>query len=113
VLGDFNEWKRHLPSQVFSSHFESVHEQVRPARITTFPGVMPVLPLDHIYFDPDLRLDALTVHRSRMALVASDHLPLVADFSLPEAEESLPDEAASSLPCASASCEFGGASIRN
>jgi hypothetical protein len=42
-----------------------------------------------------------------MALVASDHLPLVADFSVPEggdegAEAPLPHE----IPCGD-SCEFG------
>ena len=107
VLGDFNEWKRDLASHLFNSHFESVHERMRPARVTTFPGVLPMLPLDHIYFDSDLKLDGLAVHRSRMALVASDHLPLVADFSVPEggdegAEAPLPHE----IPCGD-SCEFG------
>jgi endonuclease/exonuclease/phosphatase family metal-dependent hydrolase len=43
---------------------------------------LPVLHLDHIYFDPSLHLERLMLHRSRTALVASDHLPLVADFTL-------------------------------
>jgi endonuclease/exonuclease/phosphatase family metal-dependent hydrolase len=41
---------------------------------------MPFLHLDHIYYDPELRLEQLTLHRTRRALVASDHLPLVGDF---------------------------------
>ena len=30
------------------------------------------------------------MHRTRKALMASDHLPLVADFALPAAERPLP-----------------------
>ena len=41
---------------------------------------MPVLHLDHIYYDGPLELKALRLHRTRKALVASDHLPLVAEF---------------------------------
>jgi hypothetical protein len=39
-----------------------------------------MLHLDHIYYDGPLELLALDVHRTRKSLVASDHLPLVADF---------------------------------
>jgi len=39
-----------------------------------------VLHLDHIYYDGPLELLALDVHRTRKSLIASDHLPLVADF---------------------------------
>ena len=52
-------------------------------RARTFPGILPILHLDHIYFEDRLDLKALTVHRTRKALVASDHLPLGADFALP------------------------------
>jgi len=48
----------------------------------TFPGRFPIFRLDHIYFDRKLRLKRLARHRSETALVASDHLPLVADLSL-------------------------------
>jgi endonuclease/exonuclease/phosphatase family metal-dependent hydrolase len=52
------------------------------------------LHLDHIYFDSSLQLERFTMHRSRTALVASDHVPLVAEFSLQaEAEEALIESA--------------------
>ena len=44
--------------------------------------MLPLLHLDHIYHDDALELTALTLHRTRTALVASDHLPLVADFKV-------------------------------
>jgi endonuclease/exonuclease/phosphatase family metal-dependent hydrolase len=39
--------------------------------------------LDHIFFDASLHLESLKLHRSRTALMASDHLPLIADLRLP------------------------------
>jgi endonuclease/exonuclease/phosphatase family metal-dependent hydrolase len=46
--------------------------------------VLPFLHLDHVYYDRTLELKCLTLHKSRTALVASDHLPLIADFQFKE-----------------------------
>ena len=80
VLGDFNEWPRGLASNLFSQHFRSAEPQQRLGRARTYPGVLPLFHLDHIYYDNSLELVEIVPHRSRLALVASDHLPLVADF---------------------------------
>jgi endonuclease/exonuclease/phosphatase family metal-dependent hydrolase len=80
VLGDFNEWTSGLASKLLGSHLKSVDVTKRLKRRRTFPGVLPLLHLDHIYYDGPLELLALDVHRTRTSLVASDHLPLVADF---------------------------------
>ena len=42
----------------------------------TFPSWLPVLPLDRIYAAGGASIVALAVHRSALARVASDHLPL-------------------------------------
>lgn len=80
VLGDFNEWTRGLTSRLFSAHFQSPDVRKHLGRKRTYPGVMPLMHLDHIYFDRSLKLEKLVLHQSRTALVASDHLPLVAEF---------------------------------
>lgn len=83
LLGDFNEWTRGMVTKQLSTHMRSAElspEQKRPRRIRSYPGVLPVMHLDHIYYDPHLQLRAFLIHRSARALVASDHLPLVADF---------------------------------
>ena len=80
MLGDFNEWVRGLASQLLAEHFQSADIRVRMQRARTYPGVLPFLHLDHIYYDQDLELQRAHLHRSRKALVASDHLPIVADF---------------------------------
>ena len=81
VMGDFNDWTRSVASTLMGSNFESVDMHLLGRR-RTYPGFFPVLHLDHFYFDSVLRLTACNVQRSRLALVASDHLPLVAEFEL-------------------------------
>jgi len=82
ILGDFNEWIRELASSVLSQHFDSVDVRFYPGWSRTYPGVFPFLRLDHIYFDASLTLERAILIRNRMALIASDHLPIVADFHL-------------------------------
>jgi endonuclease/exonuclease/phosphatase family metal-dependent hydrolase len=82
VLGDFNEWTRGAVTRFLVSNFAVADPRQHLKRPKTYPGVLPFLYLDHIYFDPLLRLEKLTICRDRTALVASDHLPLVADFSI-------------------------------
>jgi endonuclease/exonuclease/phosphatase family metal-dependent hydrolase len=83
MLGDFNEWTPGLASQLVAAHLKSVDVQSYLRRRHTYPGIFPFLHLDHIYYDERLSLDKLTVHRTRLAVMASDHLPLVADFKVP------------------------------
>lgn len=81
VVGDFNEWTKGVATRLMGSNFESVDVRLLGRR-RTYPGLFPVLHLDHFYYDKTLRLESFRLHRSRLALVASDHLPLVAEFSL-------------------------------
>lgn len=82
MLGDFNEWTRGLTTRLLASHLTSADIRAHLRRSKTYPGVLPFLHLDHIYFDDSLDLERITLHKSRAALVASDHLPLVADFRI-------------------------------
>ncbi|HET7214182.1 MAG TPA: endonuclease/exonuclease/phosphatase family protein [Terriglobia bacterium] len=90
VLGDFNEWITGDATRLLSAHFgaRSLHSPARRRR--TYPCVLPVFRLDHIYFDEGLTLHRLELHRSRHALVASDHLPVVAEFSLQARQNQIP-----------------------
>ncbi|HEY7097702.1 MAG TPA: endonuclease/exonuclease/phosphatase family protein [Terriglobales bacterium] len=82
VVGDFNEWTRGLASRLMANSFEEIDPRKYLRRPRTYPGVLPFLHLDHFYFDRHLSLKAFHLHRSRSALMASDHLPLAADFEL-------------------------------
>lgn len=80
VVGDFNEWTRGLVSRSMADAFESVNLRGFMRYTRTYPGVLPLLHLDHFYYDKQLTLRSFRLHRSRTALIASDHLPLVAEF---------------------------------
>lgn len=82
VVGDFNEWTRGLASRLMSGCFESVDLRAHIRYLRTYPALIPVLHLDHFYFDRHLKLERFKVHRGRTALLASDHLPIVAEFTV-------------------------------
>lgn len=82
VLGDFNEWTSGLATRLLQSHMQSADIRMHLRRSRTYPGMLPLLHLDHIYFDPQLKLERLTLFRTRKAIVASDHLPLAAEFTV-------------------------------
>ena len=83
IAGDFNEWTRGLASRLMGNEFEAIEPRAYLRYSRTYPGVFPLLHLDHFYYDRQLALQAFRIHRSRTALVASDHLPLVAEFLVP------------------------------
>lgn len=83
VMGDFNEWRRGAATRLLSGEFQCVNLR-RMLWRGGFPALLPLLHLDDIYYDPQLRLSRFRVHRSRTALIASDHLPIVVEFALSE-----------------------------
>lgn len=80
LLGDFNEWFNGHASRLLRAEFG--HARVRRRRLATHPSPMPVFQLDRIYHDPGIRIVRVGVHRSRLARVASDHLPTYADVAV-------------------------------
>ncbi|MCS7024978.1 MAG: endonuclease/exonuclease/phosphatase family protein [Bryobacteraceae bacterium] len=82
LLGDLNEWTRGLVTRSLTHELRRIDLEIPSLRRRTYPALLPVLHLDYIYFEHTLRARDAFFHRSRLALLASDHLPLVADFSL-------------------------------
>ncbi len=82
VLGDFNEWMRGLTTTLLSSKLKSVELGKFLKRQRTYPGLFPILHLDHIYYSGRLEIVDISLPRTRLSLVASDHLPLVADIRI-------------------------------
>jgi endonuclease/exonuclease/phosphatase family metal-dependent hydrolase len=80
ILGDFNEWMRGLATRTLSSLFESIDIRAHLKRRRTYPGLFPVVHLDHIYYEGHVEVRSVELSRTRQALIASDHLPLVADL---------------------------------
>jgi endonuclease/exonuclease/phosphatase family metal-dependent hydrolase len=82
ILGDFNEWMKGLATKTLSSLFKSIDIVEHLRRRRTYPGLFPLLHLDHIYYEGDVQVRSLQLVRTRKALMASDHLPLVADLRI-------------------------------
>jgi endonuclease/exonuclease/phosphatase family metal-dependent hydrolase len=82
VLGDFNEWTRGLATRLLSERLHAVDLRTHLRRRRTYPGVFPILHLDHIYHHGDVEVLRVELPRTRKTLVASDHLPLVAELRI-------------------------------
>ncbi len=76
VMGDLNEW---FPGAVGRTLRRELHG---PRIRRTHPAPLPLFALDRIYWDRRLHSQGFHVHRSRLARVASDHLPVVARLSV-------------------------------
>ena len=77
LCADFNEW---IP-------FAGIHRRLvralgRPPAPRTFPSARPILALDRIYASPKTALIRKKAIRNRQTLIASDHLPVVAELDL-------------------------------
>jgi endonuclease/exonuclease/phosphatase family metal-dependent hydrolase len=75
LVGDLNEWFLWgRPLRRLHGYFK------RTPSPATFPSMLPVFALDRLWTHPRAILSRLSVHRSRRARIASDHLPLVAEL---------------------------------
>ncbi|MDZ7750527.1 MAG: endonuclease/exonuclease/phosphatase family protein [Gammaproteobacteria bacterium] len=73
LVGDLNEWLLWgRPRRWLTRWF------ARTPAPATFPALLPLLALDRIWVRPRPRLVSVTAHRSPLARIASDHLPLKA-----------------------------------
>jgi endonuclease/exonuclease/phosphatase family metal-dependent hydrolase len=82
VLGDFNEWARGIARDVLAERLHSIDLRQHLSRRRTYPGFFPILHLDHIYYEGHVEVLKVTMPRDRLTLMASDHLPLVADLRI-------------------------------
>lgn len=78
VLGDFNEWSPHAGMEEFQDHFH----MVAPGK--SFHASRPIAALDRVGLSPGIELRTGGVIESQLARVASDHLPVWVEISLPE-----------------------------
>jgi endonuclease/exonuclease/phosphatase family metal-dependent hydrolase len=74
LMGDFNEWHLGPITRGLRREFSSPMRRMR----RTHPAMFPLFALDRIYWDLELEGEEFHVHRTRLARVASDHLPVVA-----------------------------------
>ena len=77
LMGDFNLW---LPGSSLSGMIHDIMGE-SPA-LRTYPSRYPTLRLDRVWIRPAVALINVQVHKSALARLASDHLPLRATIRL-------------------------------
>jgi endonuclease/exonuclease/phosphatase family metal-dependent hydrolase len=85
VGGDFNDWRSRLaPLLTEWLAFRSVTDRSprRERPIATYPAFFPRGPLDRVYYRGPLKLLSARRCPLRISRIASDHLPIVADFEI-------------------------------
>ena len=85
LAGDFNDWLAQLHPIVYEMlGFKSAtqHRFGYQATIRTYPSFSPTGGLDKIYYRGPLRLVAARSCRLAVSRIASDHLPIVAEFEM-------------------------------
>jgi endonuclease/exonuclease/phosphatase family metal-dependent hydrolase len=80
IVGDCNDWRNTLARGPFAEHDFEQATGVSP-RFRSFPAFLPLLTLDKA-FDRGVAVGRAHVVHKALARHASDHLPLVFDFSL-------------------------------
>jgi len=85
--GDFNDWRSLLRAFIIEGlGFDCASDRRTrngPKAIKTYPAISPRGGLDRIYYRGSIRLLSAYRCRHRAAKVASDHLPLIAEFEIP------------------------------
>lgn len=83
VGGDFNDWRSLLvPFLTEGMRFRSATELSTGRHLNTYPSFFPRGPLDRIYYRGPLTLHSAYRCRQKLSRLASDHLPIVADFEI-------------------------------
>jgi endonuclease/exonuclease/phosphatase family metal-dependent hydrolase len=83
LLGDFNSVPVGRTYRMIATRLRDVRTLVRPRRpFRTFPTRFPSLAVDHIFINAALHATSLSVHRTPLSRIASDHFPLVAELTL-------------------------------
>lgn len=81
VAGDSNDWRDALEHGPFARHgFRQATWP--PSRFRSFPAYLPMASLDKIFTRGAIQIDRAHLIKSRLTRRASDHLPLVVDFTI-------------------------------
>lgn len=84
LLGDFNATSGSVVHRLLTRRLRDAREKVTGRReaTTTFPSAMPVLRIDHIFVSDEVAIKRVAAPFGALTRAASDHLPLIADFSV-------------------------------
>ncbi len=102
LCGDFNAGPRSAVYHAFTKSLVDVQlhsRKVRPK--ATFASILPVVRIDHIFASGHFNIRSVSQPRTPTAKVASDHLPVCAELSLPPKsvrDVSMPEKTSHTVP---------------
>jgi endonuclease/exonuclease/phosphatase family metal-dependent hydrolase len=82
LVGDFNEWRKGKATDYLREKLQSIDLTPYLGWRKTYPGIIPIFHLDHLYYSGNVEIVHLHVPRGLKALVASDHLPMVTELRI-------------------------------
>ena len=81
IAGDYNDWRNSLGKHTFAEH-DFVQATAPAKHFRSFPAFLALAALDKCFYRGDLLIHETRIVRTRLARLASDHLPLVVDFTI-------------------------------
>jgi endonuclease/exonuclease/phosphatase family metal-dependent hydrolase len=83
LCGDFNAQPKTQSYRAMAKRMRDVQTFDPYTPSNTWFSSRPLARIDHIFITADFGVERVNVVRSRLARIASDHLPLVADLQVP------------------------------
>ncbi len=80
LLGDFNEWIKGPATRTLCDNFQSLDLLPFLTWPKTYPGIFPVLHIDHIYYQGRVKVLNVQAPRTWLTMISSDHMPIVAEL---------------------------------
>ncbi|HEX4505750.1 MAG TPA: endonuclease/exonuclease/phosphatase family protein [Alphaproteobacteria bacterium] len=82
LAGDFNVGRRSRSFRRLSACLKPARDATGRRRLRTFPSRLPMLALDHMFVSDAVETIDMRTVRTKLTQLASDHLPLVAEFRM-------------------------------
>jgi endonuclease/exonuclease/phosphatase family metal-dependent hydrolase len=84
LVGDMNATPRSVAYRLMAARMAEARRAAPFShRAPTFPSTFPVLAIDHVFASEGVVIEAVRTPLDPLSRLASDHLPLVVDLSLP------------------------------
>lgn len=87
MCGDFNDWRNTLGAKLLIPH-GFAQATLPPSKFRSFPATLPVMALDKLFHCEGIKVESAHLVNTRQTRQASDHLPLLATFSMKHAAAS-------------------------
>ncbi len=82
LLGDFNEWRKGPATKLLTESLRGLDLVPFLRWPKTYPGLLPIFHIDHIYYHGWVEILAVKVPRSFSTFIASDHMPMLVELQV-------------------------------